>query len=108
MNEGTWSAFDTHFDTGHKFYGFMDLFLGNTGASVNYMGLQDIAVKIVMKPAPKWTLKHKQVKRFTTKQSGPKYWKKTYGPDGPLNTSNTLCLIGEYLGIRISGKPLVD
>jgi len=57
MDEGTWAQFDTLFDTGHKFYGFMDLFLSNTGASVNYMGLQDIAVKIVMKPAPKWTLK---------------------------------------------------
>jgi len=57
MNEGTWSAFDTHFDTGHKFYGFMDLFLGNTGANTNYMGLQDLAVKVVLKPAAKWTLK---------------------------------------------------
>lgn len=57
MDEGTWSAFDTHFDTGHKFYGFMDMFLNNTGANTNFMGLQDIAVKLVMKPAPKWTLK---------------------------------------------------
>jgi len=57
MNEGVWSAFDTHFDTGHKFYGFMDMFLNNTGAKTKYMGLQDIAVKVVMKPAPKWTLK---------------------------------------------------
>jgi len=57
MNEGTWGQFDTLFDTGHKFYGFMDLFLNGQGSAVNYMGLQDFAVKLVMKPAPKWTLK---------------------------------------------------
>jgi len=57
MNKGEWSAFDTHFDTGHKFYGFMDLFLNNTGANTNWMGLQDAAVKVVMKPAAGWTLK---------------------------------------------------
>jgi len=57
MNEGTWGQFDTLFDTGHKFYGFMDLFLGYSGANVNFMGLQDFAVKVVLKPADKWTLK---------------------------------------------------
>jgi len=57
MAEGTWGSFDTHFDTGHKFYGFMDLFLNNAGAATKYLGLQDIAIKIVLKPAAKWTLK---------------------------------------------------
>jgi len=57
LNEGTWGQFDTMYDTGHKFYGFMDLFLNNTGAGVNFMGLQDLAIKVVLKPAPKWTLK---------------------------------------------------
>jgi hypothetical protein len=57
MSDGDWGAFDTLYDTGHKFYGFMDLFLSNTGAATNYMGLQDFAIKLVMKPAPKWTLK---------------------------------------------------
>jgi len=57
MAEDTWGAFDTHFDTGHKFYGFMDMFLNNAGNETNYMGLQDIAIKIVLKPAPKWTFK---------------------------------------------------
>jgi len=57
MNNGDWAQFDTLYDTGHKYYGFMDLFLSNVGAGVNYMGLQDIAIKLVLKPAAKWTLK---------------------------------------------------
>jgi len=57
MADGVWGAFDTHFDTGHKFYGFMDMFLNNAGRETNYLGLQDIAIKLVLKPAAKWTLK---------------------------------------------------
>jgi len=57
MAGGDWGQFDTLYDTGHKFYGFMDLFLANTGAATNFMGLQDIAIKVVLKPAAKWTLK---------------------------------------------------
>jgi len=68
MNGGDWGAFDTHFDTGHKFYGFMDLFLNNTGSNTNFMGLQDIAIKLVLKPAPKWTLKA-DVHHFRTAES---------------------------------------
>jgi len=57
VEEGDWSAFDTLYDTGHKFYGFMDMFTNGQGRDTNYLGLQDIAVKIVLKPADKWTLK---------------------------------------------------
>jgi len=57
MNDQDWGAFDTLYDTGHKFYGFMDLFLNNTGSATNYLGLRDLALKIVLKPAPKWTFK---------------------------------------------------
>jgi len=57
MNEGTWAAFDTLYDTGHKFYGFMDLFLDYRGGATNYLGLQDFAVKVVLKPRAKWVLK---------------------------------------------------
>jgi len=57
MKEGDWGAFDTMYDTGHKFYGFMDFFTNRFGAGSNYMGLQDAAVKIVLKPRDKWTLK---------------------------------------------------
>jgi hypothetical protein len=49
------------FDTGHKFYGLQDLFLGvGTGNATNGtagLGLQDLAIKTKMSPAPGWTLK---------------------------------------------------
>jgi hypothetical protein len=57
----SWNSFNTLFDTGHKFYGLQDLFLGvGTGASSNGtsgLGLQDIAVKAKLSPMPGWTLK---------------------------------------------------
>jgi len=68
MEDGEWSAFDTLFDTGHKFYGFMDLFLSNTGGATDYLGLQDIAVKIVLKPRAKWTFKA-DIHNFRTAQT---------------------------------------
>jgi len=49
--------FDTMYDTGHKFYGFMDLYLSRAGAGTSYMGLQDIAIKVKMSPKPGWTAK---------------------------------------------------
>jgi len=57
VEEGDWSAFDTLYDTGHKFYGFMDLLTNAVGRDTNYLGLQDIAIKLVLKPAAKWTIK---------------------------------------------------
>ena len=35
----------------------MDLLTVANGRDTNYLGLQDIAVKVVLKPADKWTLK---------------------------------------------------
>ncbi|MGV7221101.1 MAG: alginate export family protein [Nitrospinales bacterium] len=52
-----WSAFNTLFDTGHKYYGFMDTFLASTGADTNYLGLQDLALKTSIQPTSKITLK---------------------------------------------------
>jgi len=65
-------SFDTLFDTGHKFYGFMDHFLnmGTTsrtatagaggsnvqGDNVNGLGLIDFAVKGGLSPRPDWKL----------------------------------------------------
>jgi len=54
---GNWGTFDVMYDTGHKFYGFMDVFLNRTGRSSGYYGLQDIALKTKMSPAAGWTLK---------------------------------------------------
>jgi len=52
-----WGTFDTHMDTGHKFYGFMDVYLGQNGGKTAYMGLQDIAVKSKWKLSDSNTLK---------------------------------------------------
>ena len=57
----TYKSFNTVFDTGHKFYGLQDLFLGvGTGNATNGtsgLGLQDLAVKAKISPMPGWTVK---------------------------------------------------
>ena len=56
-----WKSFNPVFDTGHKYYGLQDLFLGiGTGSESSgtaALGLQDVAIKTKMSPAPGWTLK---------------------------------------------------
>jgi len=54
---GDFGTFDVMYDTGHKFYGFMDVFLNRTGANTGFYGLQDIALKTKLSPSPGWTLK---------------------------------------------------
>jgi hypothetical protein len=49
---GDRNSFNTLFDTGHKFYGFMDFFLGEQA-----QGLIDLAVKVAVSPAAKTTIK---------------------------------------------------
>jgi hypothetical protein len=49
---GDTGSFNTLFDTGHKFYGFMDFFLGTQG-----LGLIDLAVKTSIQPMAKTTIK---------------------------------------------------
>jgi hypothetical protein len=58
--DASWNSFNTLWDTGHKFYGLQDLFLGvggggNTGTQG--LGLQDLALKTKINPMPGWTLK---------------------------------------------------
>jgi hypothetical protein len=58
--DGNWSSFNTLFDTGHKFYGLQDLFLGVGGGGrqgTQGLGLQDLALKTKINPMPGWTLK---------------------------------------------------
>ena len=60
QRDGEWGSFNTVFDTGHKYYGLLDVFLGvgsggNTGTQG--LGLQDLAVKGKINPMPGWTLK---------------------------------------------------
>jgi len=55
-----WSSFNTLYDTGHKFYGLQDIFLGignGGGAGTQGLGLQDLALKLKMSPMPGWTVK---------------------------------------------------
>ena len=52
-----WGTFDTHMDTGHKFYGLMDLFLGQSGGKTGYYGLEDYAFKTKLKLSDKNTFK---------------------------------------------------
>ena len=54
-NGNEWGAFDTLYDTGHKFHGLIDKVA--PGAKTDYLGLQDLAIKIVKPMAPGWTLK---------------------------------------------------
>ena len=67
--DGDFKTFNTLFDTGHKFYGFMDLFLPNNGGNSNFLGLVDYSVKTTISPAANWTLKA-DYHRFTTAE-GP-------------------------------------
>ena len=57
---GEWGSFNTLFDTGHKYYGLQDLFLGVGGggaAGTRGLGLEDLAIKFKLNPMPGWTLK---------------------------------------------------
>ncbi len=57
----TYKSFNTLFDTGHKFYGLQDLFLGIGGGGsaggTAGLGLEDLAIKTKLSPMPGWTLK---------------------------------------------------
>jgi hypothetical protein len=55
-----WKSFDTLYDTGHKYYGLQDIFLGIGSGGVGGtrgLGLQDLAVKFKVSPMPGWTAK---------------------------------------------------
>jgi hypothetical protein len=55
--DGDFATFNTLFDTGHKFYGLMDMFLNAGGANTNFLGLVDYAVKASISPAKNWKFK---------------------------------------------------
>jgi len=56
-SSGDFGAFDTMYDTGHKFYGFQDFYLNRAGSSTGYYGLEDYALKFKGSPKPGWTVK---------------------------------------------------
>jgi hypothetical protein len=61
LTNGIYKSFNTLFDTGHKFYGLQDNFLGlGSGSSTSGtagLGLQDIAIKTKLSPMPGWFFK---------------------------------------------------
>ena len=57
VGAGDYSTFDTIQDTGHKFYGFMDLYLARNGGKEGRLGLQDFAIKTKMSPKAGWIVK---------------------------------------------------
>ena len=56
-----WKSFNTIFDTGHKFYGLQDVFLGignnSAAGGTAGFGLQDLAIKAKLSPIPGWLIK---------------------------------------------------
>ena len=56
-----YNSFNTLFDTGHKYYGLLDQFLGvgnnSSTSGTGGFGLQDVAVKAKLSPLAGWTLK---------------------------------------------------
>jgi len=77
-----YGGFDTMYDTGHKFYGFMDAYLNRQSLGTAGMGLEDIAVKLKMTPKAAWTFK------------ADMHWFRTEtdmdGDNGTLVAANTL------------------
>jgi len=57
LTDGTDSAFDTLFDTRHKFYGLMDVMNFGVGGRADGRGLQDAALKLAMQPVEGLTTK---------------------------------------------------
>ena len=55
--DNEWSTFDTLYDTGHKYYGFMDTYLNPTGTDTSWMGLRDLAGKFSIQPLSNLTFK---------------------------------------------------
>jgi len=54
---GEFGQFNTLYDTGHKFYGFQDFYLSNSGAGTGFYGLRDAAIKLKATPRAGWTAK---------------------------------------------------
>ncbi|MBT3922484.1 MAG: alginate export family protein [Nitrospina sp.] len=100
IDSGDWGGFNTLFDTGHKFYGHMDLFLSNVNHGTQGLGLTDLAVKASIQPMPGWTVKADWHK-FTTEvdpSSNPKARSLavTAGVDDDLGTELDLSIHHAY------------
>jgi hypothetical protein len=95
---GEWGSFNTLFDTGHKYYGLQDVFLGVGGGGTGGtrgLGLQDLAVKFKLNPMPGWTLKL-DAHAFATAESAQA--NTTVAGFGSVHTQSSQVENGAYLG----------
>jgi len=87
------------FDTGHKFYGFMDLYLGvGSGSATNGtlgLGMQDLAIKTKLHPMPGWTLKADYHWFFVAEGVGPN---KSRGLSGQVDGCAVVAQCSSALG----------
>jgi len=100
ISSGDYGTFNTLFDTGHKFYGHMDLFLNNVNHGTQGLGLTDLAVKASIQPMPGWTIKADWHK-FTTEVDpssniNARSNNVASGVDDDLGTELDLAIIHKY------------
>jgi hypothetical protein len=97
-----YKSFNPVFDTGHKFYGLQDLFLGigsgAAGSGTGGLGLQDAAIKAKLSPAPGWTLKA-DYHWFYTAESAKS--NRTRGLNGDGSVSSAL---GNEIDLSLANK----
>ena len=97
-----WRSFNPVFDTGHKFYGLQDLYLGigsgaeNSGTAA--LGLQDIAIKTKMSPMPGWTFKA-DYHWFYTAESAKSQRNRGLNGDGSVGSD-----LGNELDLSLTNK----
>jgi hypothetical protein len=104
QRDGSWNSFNTLFDTGHKYYGLQDLFLGvgsggNTGTQG--LGLQDLALKTKINPMPGWTLKVDYHWFWTAESVAANTTTRGFASDGTLLVAN-----GSNSGINVLDNDL--
>lgn len=103
-----YKSFNPVFDTGHKFYGLQDLFLGvGTGSETSgtaALGLQDLAIKTKMSPAPGWVFKadyHWFWTAASSQANGQRGFKGITGADSTKSATNSL---GTEIDLSLSNK----
>ena len=100
LGSSDYGTFNTLFDTGHKFYGHMDLFLNNINHGTQNLGLTDLAVKASLQPMPGWTIKaawHKfQTEVDPSSNPFARQQALTNSVDDDLGTEIDLALIHKY------------
>jgi hypothetical protein len=91
--DAKWKSFNPVFDTGHKFYGLQDLFLGiGTGNETNgtaALGLQDLAVKTKLSPAAGWTFKADYHWFYTAASADSNSNRRLFGSGGGVADNTT-------------------